>query len=175
MTITNYRSDQLTRPDWGYGRSNKIMHEILPGLWQGGTHDDDVVGNPRFANNPQVTIENFDTVITMYQYANPADWFVKELRYGIYDAEMQTVDLDDLFATARFAYNEWANGKRLLIRCQAGWNRSGLITALVLMLDGIPAAEAIELIRKKRSENALCNKHFVDFLKNLDIETVRGE
>lgn len=173
MSITE-PAERLTRPDWGYGKSNKIMHEVLPDLWQGGTHDDDVLGNPRFARDPQITIKDFDTAITMYQYANPAGWFVKELRYCIYDSTMETIDLEELFATARIAYKDWADGKRVLIRCQAGWNRSGLVMALVLMLDGIPAKEAIELIRNKRSENALCNPDFVEFLETLDLALLRG-
>jgi hypothetical protein len=171
--MTTKINERLARPDWGYGLDDKIKHEILPGLWQGGTHDDDVIGNSRFAQNPQIKIDEFDSVVTMYQYANPAGWFVKELRYCIYDASMETIDLNELFDTARWAYNEWAEGKRVLIRCQAGWNRSGLITALVLMLDGIPANEAIDLIRKQRSEHALCNPDFVKFLEKLDIDLVR--
>lgn len=174
MTTINEPAQRLTRPDWGHGHSNKLMHEILPGLWQGGTHDDDVLGNERFAYKPYITIAEFDSVVTMYQYANPVGWFVKEMRYCIYDAKMDTIDLDDLFATARWAYNEWAEGKRVLIRCQAGWNRSGLITALVLMLDGVPAAEAIDLIRKQRSPHALCNPDFVEFLETLDLDLLRG-
>ena len=175
VNLTGIPEDELARPDWGYGKSNKIMHEILDGLWQGGTHDDDTLGNERFAHRPFITKAEFDTVITMYQYANPAGWFVKEYRYCIYDSNLNTVDLEELFATARIAYDDWADGKRVLIRCQAGWNRSGLITALVLMLDGIPATEAIDLIRNKRSENALCNPDFVEFLENLDINLVRGK
>ena len=175
IDITDVPSDELARPDWGHGRDNKLMHEVVTGLWQGGTHDDDVIGHPRFAHRPFITTANFDTVITMYQYANPAGWFVKEYRYCIYDSDMSTVDLEELFATARLAHADWAKGKRVLIRCQAGWNRSGLITALVLMLDGIPAREAIDLIREKRSPYALCNDDFVDFLLTLDINLVRGE
>jgi hypothetical protein len=175
VNLTGIPEDELSRPDWGYGKSNKLMHEVLPDLWQGGTHDDDTLGNERFARKPFITKANFDAVVTMYQYANPVGWFVKEMRYCIYDAQMDTIDLDELFTTARWAYNEWAEGKRVLIRCQAGWNRSGLITALVLMLDGIPATEAIDIIRHQRSENALCNPAFVEFLENLDLDLLRGK
>ena len=43
-------------------------------------------------------------------------------------------------------------------------DRSGLLTALVLMLAGMDAAEAIRLIRSRRSEVALFNDDFVDWL-----------
>ncbi len=64
--------------------------------------------------------------------------------------------------------------KRVLIRCQAGWNRSGLITSLVLMRAGYSAQEAIDLIRERRSHHALCNQTFEQFLldkepSNVDI------
>lgn len=53
---------------------------------------------------------------------------------------------------------------RVLIRCQAGLNRSGLVTALVLMLDGHSATEAVNQLRARRSPWALCNDAFVDWL-----------
>ena len=174
MTTMNVTKTSRERPDWGHGKDNKLMHEVLPGLWQGGTHDDDVVGNPRFATHSYIIKKDFDTVITMYQYANPVGWFVNEYRYCIYDADIESIDLHELFKTARYAYNEWSEGKRVLIRCQAGWNRSGLITALVLMLHGVDAKAAIELIRNKRSSHALCNPEFEDFLLSLDPDLIRG-
>jgi len=59
-----------------------------------------------------------------------------------------------------------------LIRCQAGWNRSGLITALVLMREGYRSFEAIELIHQMRSDNALCNRSFEQFLRDKDTSDV---
>jgi protein-tyrosine phosphatase len=56
----------------------------------------------------------------------------------------------------------------VLIRCQAGMNRSSLITAMVLMKEGLSSDEAIDLIRKQRSEYCLSNQHFVEYLKNRD-------
>lgn len=43
----------------------------------------------------------------------------------------------------------------MLIRCQAGMNRSSLVTDLVLMKDGLSADEAIALIRQKGVSTAL--------------------
>lgn len=63
---------------------------------------------------------------------------------------------------------EWAASRVLsgptLIHCQAGLNRSGLIGALVLMLNGRTPTEAIDLIRTKRSPACLCNEAFVRYL-----------
>lgn len=51
-----------------------------------------------------------------------------------------------------------------LVHCQAGLNRSGLVAALALILDGMPPADAIALLRKQRSEAVLCNRAFEHWL-----------
>ena len=46
-------STTLTRgieaPDYDDIRPRELWSEILPGLWQGGTDDDDIIGNDKFA------------------------------------------------------------------------------------------------------------------------------
>lgn len=64
----------------------------------------------------------------------------------------------------RWAHDRWTAGDRVLIRCQAGLNRSGLVTAMLLMLAGWPAEDAIRQIRRQRAEVALVNDDFVDWL-----------
>jgi protein-tyrosine phosphatase len=56
-------------------------------------------------------------------------------------------------------------GTKVAARFQAGWNRSSLIVALVLLKEGYSAAEAVNLIRDRRSPNALCNPHFAAFIE----------
>ena len=56
-----------------------LWSEVLPNLWQGGTDDDDI--HDQLAT-PMITKKDFDFVITAYAWANPVDWFVKELRFG---------------------------------------------------------------------------------------------
>jgi hypothetical protein len=51
-----------------------------------------------------------------------------------------------------------------LVHCQAGLNRSGLITGMALKLAGMSAGNAIDLLRKQRSPAVLCNKAFAQFL-----------
>lgn len=55
-----------------------------------------------------------------------------------------------------------------LIHCQAGLNRSGLIAALVLIVQGRPVPEAIDLLREKRSPAVLCNTTFESWLRSLE-------
>lgn len=145
-----------------------VWSEILPNLWMGGTHYADRVGLDY--DTPFVTTENFDTAITMYGYANPADWYVAEYRYPILDSEDVDFDLSVIRNLVKTAYKDWKSGKRVLIRCQAGLNRSGLITALVLMMDGFTADEAINLIRTTRDPMCLYNETFVAWLNRQDAE-----
>lgn len=56
----------------------------------------------------------------------------------------------------------------VLVHCQAGLNRSSLVLARALMLDGKTADEAINLIRSHRSEACLCNSAFEQHLRSLD-------
>lgn len=58
-------------------------------------------------------------------------------------------------------------GKRVLVHCTAGLNRSGLIVATALMASGMSADKAIELIRLRRDTWALCNESFCTWLHGL--------
>lgn len=137
--------------------------EIAPGLFQGGTEDHDVVwlGTDRRLRGAYP----FDLVVTLYADANPVPWGVEELRFGFYDAELTAVDAARVVEVARLAHRRWRSGAQVLVRCQAGVNRSGLVTALVLMIDGLSADAAIELIRQRRSRHALSNRHFERWLR----------
>jgi len=154
-------------------------NEILPRLWQGGTEDHDVVGGPRPTNHYGNDYP-FDVVVTLYADAQPVPWHVEELRFGFYDAGLTPPAVERAIALARHAHTRWQQGARVLIRCQAGVNRSGLVIvlircqagvnrsglviALTLMLAGYEPAAAIELIREQRSPAVLSNNDFVRWL-----------
>lgn len=60
------------------------------------------------------------------------------------------------------------DGACVLCHCAAGLNRSGLLNALIVMrLLGIPGGQAIELIRERRGQWALCNPYFVQYLEEV--------
>jgi hypothetical protein len=148
-----------------------LWSEILPGLWLGGTDDDDTIEDAaEIHTSRNITKDNFDTVVTLYAWANPVDWFVQELRYGFYDSGLEgNADYASLHEAAEFAHKAWKSGKRVLIRCQAGINRSSLTMGLALMLEGYSAADAIKLMRDKRSNAVLLNEDFVDYLILKDV------
>ena len=155
----------LYAPVHDIGWDFPLWSEILPGLWLGGTDDDDTIETGVDTYKPRmITKDDFDTVVTLYSWAQPVDWSVEEVRYGFYDSEIGHIDFSAVERAADFAYQAWKSGKRVLIRCQAGINRSSLVMAHVLMKDKYTAREAIDLMREKRSKAVLLNKHFVDYL-----------
>jgi protein-tyrosine phosphatase len=170
-------NEDLTAPRYAVEYPEQLWSEILPGLTLGGTDDRDVIfeGIQGWGQDhtPSITIENFDTVITMYAFARPVDWFVKEFRFGIYDHDMQDFDTDELHDLVVAAHRDWKKGKRVLVRCQAGINRSGLVMALMLIREGYAAEAAIDLMRHKRGEAVLANQHFERWLMCLDVSAWR--
>lgn len=68
-------------------------------------------------------------------------------------------------------------GYKVLSTCWAGMNRSGLISAIALMLPArqysmtpgaLTSDQAIFLVRRARGERALSNPYFVSFLEHLE-------
>ena len=146
-----------------------LWTQVLPRLWIGGTDDDDILGYEH--EEPVITLENFDTVITLHAWSNPADWHVREIRQPFHDGEMSECDLDDLWFIASTAYQDWMNGRRVLVRCLSGLNRSALVISLVLIWAGYEAQQAIEHLRAIRSRYVLCNKEFESWLLDLASES----
>lgn len=72
----------------------------------------------------------------------------------------------DLVPKIVAALNEGGN---VLVHCQAGINRSNLTAALVLReWKGLTSAEAIAMLREKRSPLVLANRGFETYLLSLD-------
>jgi hypothetical protein len=151
--------------------------EILPGLWQGGTEDDHVVGGRVPAGHHGALAgrsPRFGVVVTLYADAQPAPWGVEELRFGFPDADLTPAFAARAVALARHAHRRWKDGERVLVRCQAGVNRSGLVMALVLMLEGMDAHDAIALIRERRAPAALSNSAYVRWLVTEGADALTG-
>lgn len=144
---------------------SETWNEILPGLWMGGTPDDEWIDIPAaWPAGVQRDERPFDVVVSLFALSQPFGWGVQELRYGFADGDPRRIDMDAVVDVAAWAYEQWRLGHRVLVRCQAGLNRSGLVTALVLVLDGWDPADAVALIRRCRSSMALCNEDFVEWL-----------
>ena len=147
------------------GIDTELYSEILPGLFMGGTADSDVVDVAKPLRNLN-EVQEFDSVVTCYSWAQPMSWYVHENRYGFADGPIDDATLAKVKELATWLHKEWKSGKRCLSRCQAGANRSGLVMGEVLMIEGYTANDAIDLIRNKRGPYALFNDHFVRYLKS---------
>jgi hypothetical protein len=175
LSINALSREELERPRHAV-MPRDLWTETLPNLWQGGTLDtwaEDHWFLQIDRPSKRISTEDFDSVYTLYASAEPADWFVKEVRLGFWDSAMgdfnPETELEDI---VKMAHKDWKSGKRVLIRCQAGLNRSGIVMALVLIREGYSPEEAITVMREKRSEAVLCNKHFVSYLLGLNEDKV---
>ena len=154
---------------WVYEKAEEYSEgwftEITPRLWQGGTRDSDMIDSSRYSS-PASEREEFTAIVSLDFRSQPVGPGVKEYRYGFVDGPISLANIKHILEIADWAYEQWQIGEKVLIRCQAGANRSGLITALVLMKDGLSADEAIKLIQSKRSF-ALSNSDFNDWLRKI--------
>ena len=142
-----------------------LYSEILPNLWQGGTDDDETIYRGQKRLPTMSDPRPFDVVVTLDSYTLPVGWLVKEYRFGFADGPANDEIYEEVERISDWAFVEWNAGSRVLIRCQAGLNRSGLVTGLVLLKAGRNFEEVIELIRSQRGEYALSNNHFYEYLQ----------
>jgi hypothetical protein len=138
--------------------------QIVTNLFQGG-HDyrPELLGPVE----PAVVGDEFDTVISLYSRHDgygPADG-VEHIVHTIRDGEISPQDLARVRELGDHAAMRVVEGFKVLVRCQAGYNRSGFVAGFALTTLGYTADEAIDRIRARRSPYALCNEHFVRYLQ----------
>lgn len=66
---------------------------------------------------------------------------------------------------ARCVARKVQRGRRVLVTCAMGLNRSGLVTGLALRRLGIGGDEAVELVRRARGPRALSNRAFAAMVR----------
>lgn len=134
-----------------------LISHIDGNLYMGGCRDGVSLG------------DEFEFVISLYRWEhyeigeNTRRWEIE-----MYDAG-EIPDPQQLVKIARHV-GKCVNAGKTLVHCQAGLNRSGLVTALSLVLAGHSASDAIVLLRQKRSEVVLCNGAFESWLLEWDEE-----
>ncbi|MFX0573828.1 protein-tyrosine phosphatase family protein [Nocardia nepalensis] len=135
-------------------------HEIVPQLWMGGHHygSDGV-------RVPAVVGTEFDVVISLFQ----ADGHgpgpgVEHHNLAIPDAALHAEQLAAARELAAIAAAAVRAHRTVMVRCQYGYNRSGLVVAQTLLDLGYSVDDAIALIRRRRSPYALNNEFFVNYL-----------
>lgn len=131
-----------------------LISHVDGNLWQGGC-----IGGMHLP-------DDFEFVVSLYPWER-YEIGPKTVRIEaeLYDAA-EMPDERQIRDLARIVNAFRAHGKTL-VHCQAGLNRSALVSGLALVLGGMPAAQAIALLRGQRSPAVLSNKVFEDWLLNI--------
>ncbi|MFD9443243.1 protein phosphatase [Streptomyces sp. NPDC060006] len=152
--------DSRKRPD--APAPDSPWSEIVPGLWMGGHAYTGRTGSPEFA----VVRDEFDLVVTLLRLpGHGPDPGVEHHVWPIPDGPLDGTQLAGVIRLARTAEEALDDGRRVLVRCYHGYNRSGLLVAHALVGAGRTADDAIRLIRSRRSPWALHNELFVEYLR----------
>jgi hypothetical protein len=138
---------------WSTEASTFTFDTVVPGLFQG--------------DFPAGTVDwgRFDDVISMTAEEAPDVHLAVDglwMHVPIWDGEME--DPTGVRAAARAVAERVTAGRRVLVHCAAGLNRSGVVSARALMFMGHPVAEAIARVRAARGPYALSNPDFVEWL-----------
>ncbi|GHD90153.1 protein-tyrosine phosphatase family protein [Streptomyces naganishii] len=136
--------------------------EIVPGLWMGGHEFRSRSGKLELA----VVRDEFDLVQSLLRLPGYGpDAGVEHHVWPIPDGPLDGTQLAGVMRLAQAACEAVEAGRRVLVRCYSGYNRSGLVVAHSLIRRGLTANEAIRLIRARRSPWALHNELFVEYLR----------
>lgn len=138
--------------------------EVIARLWQGG--------------KPKPGEYAFDLIVLAdMEYQPPGSAFPGSqlARVMLNDFRPATpMEYAAAVAAAEVAADWYRRGKRILITCGAGLNRSGLVTGLTMRYLGFTADDAIALIRRARGPNAIKNSNFVAFIRSFQPPTVKA-
>jgi protein-tyrosine phosphatase len=136
--------------------------EIVHGLWMGGHEFRGGSGQLEFA----VVRDEFDLVQTLLRLpGHGPDPGVEHHVWPIPDGPLDGTQLAGVIRLAEAVCEALDRGRRVLVRCYHGYNRSGLVVAHALVRRGHTPGQAIRLIRSRRSPWALHNDLFVEYLR----------
>ncbi|MEV6135923.1 hypothetical protein AB0L63_07640 [Nocardia sp. NPDC051990] len=141
--------------------ANAPWNEIVPQLWMGGHH----YGNAEGVRVPAIVGTEFDVVISLFQAEGHGPGpDVEHHHLAIPDTALHAEQLAAARELARIAAAAVRADRSVMVRCQYGYNRSGLVVAQTLLELGHSVDNAIALIRRRRSRHALNNEFFVTYL-----------
>lgn len=139
--------------------SENIMDQVVLGLWMGRSPPDAKALAP------------FDLVVNLEGTApflqENGDVMPRYVWAPMEDCEIQNKPEmpDQIRFLASLINLALMSGKRVLVHCSAGMNRSGIVAARVLIGQGFSSEKAIEAVRRARGEYALCNTSFETWLQ----------
>ncbi len=141
--------------------------EIAPGLYQGS----------KPPTGPALRNAGFDTLaLTAKEVQPPSPDFpgVRVLRASLDDRPW--VPVQEAHALARQVAAEVRAGRKVLVTCYMGWNRSGLVTMLALWyLTGWPGSRVVQHVRRRRPvPGAMANRYFEEHVRMLPARRLDG-
>lgn len=156
--FSNLQADFTTHHIEGIARegnkpfSTNLITQVDGNLWQGGCINGVNLGG------------KFKHVISLYPWEryNPGGQLDSFVEVKLYDSG-DIPNPEQLEHLARWI-NICRNAGTTLVHCQAGLNRSGLLTGLALVRGGMKPQDAIDFMRKNRCDAVLCNKTFERWL-----------
>ena len=160
MTMFNLTDDPLTIPWHGYAAwgntrfDTTLISHIEGNLYVGGCIDGVVLP------------DDFEFVLSLYPWEKyQIGPNTTRLEFTMYDDA-----ISDEYVLGDIAMRgaEMLSKGKTLIHCQAGLNRSVLVSVLALNIDtfspALTKAAALDLIREMRSPACCCNPYYQDFL-----------
>jgi hypothetical protein len=145
--------------------------EIVPGLWVGGhvfISPEPDPGRDYLVRTSTAMLDEagFQTVASLYwQNHSTPSLDVRHLMLGIPDARLDRAQRRSVDFLSYAVAKSVQEGRKTLVRCYAGMNRSGLVAALALIKMGHDPLTVVDLIRSKRSPNNLVNPEFVKIIE----------
>lgn len=137
--------------------------EIVPNLWVGG--HDYAMGWSR-TSTEMLDAEGFQVVVSLYEtyHSRPSEG-VDHYSLVIPDGALEEEEIEQVYEMSDIVAISVQEGRKTLVRCQAGLNRSALVAALAMIRMGHDPEGTIDLIRSKRSRYNLVNPTFVKMIK----------
>jgi len=125
----------------------------------------EVVENLWIGSVPETSsdVKPFDVIVNLFGRT----FFPEKVNLvWIFEDKPELPDLNTLMAVAKSIYTFRSEGKKVLVHCQAGLNRSGLVVGAALAYDGWPGVQAVKRIQTARKD-ALHNEKFRAYVEGL--------
>ena len=148
----------------GTGRATRMplcddpWNEVVPGLFMGG-HD-------VRAQSPSacVVTDEFDLVVSLTAREGYGPSRVEHVVVRLADAVLDPTNAARVRELGALVAAAVRDGRRMLVRCSGGLNRSGVVVAEALVQLGHTPDEAVRAVRAARGPWALTNPGFVSYL-----------
>ena len=139
--------------------------------------DDIYVGGCNYADGEGITLDHhvsrgdpFESVISMYADAHMYGPYkpdgMTHYMFPFNDGGMNQSVIELAYRAAKAVDTEVRQGNKVLVRCQAGLNRSNLVAGIYLIAYRRMNPKTVVDLLRKRSPWVLCNDDFEAFLLN---------